>query len=375
MNPLHSNSYSAGKHALMTHGSKIGVAAAFLISLFAGGCATTVFDAPVRAERAEEQDETLSWWRLPDRSGRFEPRQVADASPALMPSPSISLADAREPAPKDLYERMRRGFSLPELNTARVRQRQTWYAQRPELVQRILERANRHLFHILEEIELRKMPAELALVPFIESGFDAQAVSSAQAVGLWQFMSFTATRYKLRLDDLRDERRDVLASTSAALDYLADLYAMFGDWQLALASYNWGEKAVARAVERNRAQGRPVSYSNLTLPDETADYVPKLQAVKNLLLNPGPLAAMLPPLPNQPYLGSTRLPAELALRDALRFSGLTPGQFTALNAAFNGATIPQGDRIVLPLERLGEFEARAREHLARRPPPPPRKRQ
>ena len=358
----------------MAFAYRSGVIAALLASLLTGGCATSVFDAPARAERAEEQDETLSWWRLPDRSGRFEPRQVASSRAAELPPPPPPPADAKAAPPQDLYERLRRGFSLPDLNTARVRQRQAWYAQRPELMQRILERANRHLFHILEEIEARNMPAELALVPFIESGFDAQAVSSAQAVGMWQFMSFTATRYKLRLDDLRDERRDVLASTSAALDYLADLYAMFGDWQLALASYNWGEKAVARAVERNRAQGRPVTYSNLTLPDETSDYVPKLQAVKNLLLNPGALAPLLPPMPNRPYLASVRVPADLALRDALRFSGLTPPQFVALNAAFNGATIPKGDRIVLPVERMSEFEVRVQEHLARQAPAPQRRR-
>lgn len=344
-----------------------GIVAALLVALFAGGCTTAmVFDAPPRAERPEEQDETTSWWRLPDRSGRFELRQVASARPAELPLPVA--ADATIAPPQDLYERLRRGFSLPDLNTARVRQRQAWYANRPELMQRILERANRHLFHILEEIELRKMPAELALVPFIESGFDAQAVSSAQAVGLWQFMSFTATRYKLRLDDQRDERRDVFASTSAALDYLADLYGMFGDWQLALASYNWGEKAVARAVERNRAQGRPISYSNLALPEETSDYVPKLQAIKNLLLNPGALAPLMPPLPNRPYLSSLRVPADLPMREAQRFSGLAAPQFNALNAAFNGANIPKGERVVLPIERLGEFEARMHEFLLRRPP-------
>lgn len=334
--------------------------------LLCGGCATAVFDAPSRTERAEERDETLSWWRLPDRSGRFEPKRAA----APTPTPAIELHSATGLAwtpPQDMYDRLRRGFTLPELNTARVRQRQAWYAQRPELMQRILERANPHLFHILEEIERRKLPAELALVPFIESGFDAQAVSSAQAVGLWQFMSFTATRYKLRVDDQRDERRDVLASTSAALDYLSDLYAMFGDWQLALASYNWGEKAVARAVERNRAQGRPLTYSNLTMPDETSDYVPKLQAVKNLLLNPGNLGPLLPPLPNRPYLGSVRVPAEMALRDAMRLSGLAQTQFVSLNASYNGISIAKGERVVLPLEMIGGFETRMHEHFSRRP--------
>lgn len=348
----------------MAFSAKPGITLALLTALLAGGCATAVFDAPARADRAEERDETLSWWRLPDRSGRFEPKlAAAPAAPmALLGATGLALAP-----PQDLYERLRRGFTLPELNTARVRQRQAWYAQRPELMQRILERANPHLFHILEEIERRKLPAELALVPFIESGFDAQAVSSAQAVGLWQFMSFTATRYKLRVDDLRDERRDVLASTSAALDYLSDLYALFGDWQLALASYNWGEKAVARAVERNRALGRPISYSNLTMPDETSDYVPKLQAVKNLLLNPGALSPSLPPLPNRPYLGSVRVPAEIALRDAVRFSGLAQAQFVSLNAAYNGTNIAKGERVVLPVEMIGGFETRMHEHFARRP--------
>ena len=339
------------------------LAAALFFALLCGGCASTVFDAPARADRAEERDETLSWWRLPDSSGRFEPKRAS----AALPPDLLGATEIAWTPPQDLYERLRRGFSLPELNTARVRQRQAWYAQRPELMQRILERANPHLFHILEEIERRKLPAELALVPFIESGFDAQAVSSAQAVGLWQFMSFTATRYKLRVDDLRDERRDVLASTSAALDYLSDLSAMFGDWQLALASYNWGENAVARAVERNRALGRPVTYANLTMPDETSDYVPKLQAVKNLLLNPGALSTMLPPLPNRPYLGSVRVPAEIALRDAVRFSGLAQAQFVSLNAAYNGANIAKGERVVLPVEMIGGFETRMHEHLARRP--------
>ncbi len=347
------------------------LACCMLIALGAAGCATvsSVFDAPPRQERAEEQDETLSWWRLPDRSGRFEPKAApVPIAQTLYGRPGNLAAEMPEPPPNDLYARLRQGFALPDLNTARVRQRQAWYAQRPELVQRILERANTHLHHILEEIEKRKMPTELALVPFIESGFDSQAVSSAQAVGLWQFMSFTATRYRLRLDDLRDERRDVLASTSAALDYLQDLYAMFGDWQLALASYNWGEKAVARAVERNRALGRPITYSNLNLPDETADYVPKLQAVKNLLANPGAFAGALPPLPNRPFLGSLRAASDVPLREAMRLSGLPAAQFTALNAGFTGTVIPKGDRIVLPLEAVREFEVRLTEFLTRRPP-------
>jgi membrane-bound lytic murein transglycosylase D len=134
---------------------------------------------------------------------------------------------------------------------------------------RMTERSRKYLFHIVEELERRNMPTETALLPFIESAFNPQAVSSAKAAGMWQFMPATGKYFELKQNAFRDDRRDVLASTRAALDYLQKLYGMFGDWHLALAAYNWGEGSVSRAIARNRAAGLGTSYSELNMPAET----------------------------------------------------------------------------------------------------------
>ena len=157
--------------------------------------------------------------------------------------------------PADLWERIRRGFAMPNLENDLVRDREQWYATRPDYMLRMTERSRKYLFHIVEEIERRNMPTELALLPFIESAFNPQAVSSAKAAGMWQFMPATGKDFDLKQNTFRDDRRDVLASTRAALDYLQKLYRMFGDWQLALAAYNWGEGSVGRAIARNKAAG------------------------------------------------------------------------------------------------------------------------
>ncbi|HQQ72023.1 MAG TPA: transglycosylase SLT domain-containing protein, partial [Alicycliphilus sp.] len=180
-------------------------------------------------------------------------------------------------APSDLWDRMRRGFSMPDLETDQVHDREQWYAARPDYMQRMTERSSKYLFYIVEELERRGMPTELALLPYIESAFNPQAVSSAKAAGMWQFMPATGTYFDLKQNAFRDDRRDVMASTRAALDYLQKLYGMFGDWHLALAAYNWGEGSVARAIARNEKQGLGTSYTELNMPAETRMYVPKLQ--------------------------------------------------------------------------------------------------
>lgn len=327
------------------------------------GCGTT-FDAPSRQFRAEERDETLSWWRLPNQTARY----AAMTAPAPVVVAALAepvLLSPLPPPPQDILERLRRGFAIPDLNTARVRQRETWFTQRPDLVARIFDRSGPYLYYIVEELEKRQMPTELALLPFIESGFDPRATSSAQAAGIWQFIPSTATRYNLKVDANRDERRDIVASTTAALDYLQWLYGMFGDWHLVLASYNWGENSVQRVVDRNKAAGKSVAYEHLSMPDETQDYLPKLQAIENIVKNPALISKTLPTLPNRPYFAFATAPGELKVADAARLAGLTVDEFLMLNTGYVNNMIPGQQRIVLPLDRVSQFEERAHQPPAR----------
>ncbi|RYF66285.1 MAG: lytic transglycosylase, partial [Comamonadaceae bacterium] len=204
-------------------------------------------------------------------------------------------------APADLWDRIRRGFAMPDLQGDLVTDREQWYATRPDYMQRMTERSSKYLFHIVEELERRGMPTELALLPYIESAFNPQAVSSVKAVGMWQFMPATGNDFDLKQNAFRDDRRDVLASTRAALDYLQKLYGMFGDWHLALAAYNWGQGSVGRAIARNQKLGLGTSYTELTMPAETRMYVPKLQAVKNIVAKPEAFNTELPLIENHPF--------------------------------------------------------------------------
>ena len=154
-----------------------------------------------------------------------------------------------------MWQRIRNGFAVPDLDSALVREKTRYYVARPDYLQRIVDRSRLYLYHIVEEIEKRGMPTELALLPMVESAFNPMAYSRAHASGLWQFIPGTGKRFELEQNWWYDGRRDIVESTNAALDYLTKLYEMHGDWHLALASYNWGENAVARAIAKNRAAG------------------------------------------------------------------------------------------------------------------------
>ena len=203
--------------------------------------------------------------------------------------------------PADAWDRIRRGFAIPNLNTDLSQQWTDYYASHPEAVQRMAERAGKYLYFIVDEINRRGLPTELALLPFVESAYNPTALSRAQASGLWQFVPATGQHFNLKQDWWRDERRDPIASTNAALDYLEKLFEMQGDWYLALASYNWGEGSVQRAMAKNEAAGQPTDYLSLNMPDETRNYVPKLQAIKNIIADPQRYAVALPPVGNTPY--------------------------------------------------------------------------
>ena len=261
------------------------------------------------------------------------------------------------PAP-DLWQRMRNGFAIPELANAAAQEKTAWYAARPDYLKRSFERARPFLFHIVEEIEKRGMPTELALLPLVESAYNPRAVSPAQAAGMWQFIPATGKRYNLQQDWWRDDRRDVVASTTAALDYLQMLYGMFNDWQLALAAYNWGEGAVSRAIEKARAKGEPTDYASLRMPAETAGYVPKLQAIKNIVMRPELFAVTLPEVANTPYLATITKTRDIDVTVAARLAEMPVEEFIALNPSHNRPVIPGANRptLVLPVNKVETFK-------------------
>ena len=260
--------------------------------------------------------------------------------------------------PNDLWERIRKGYQMPDLENQLVNDRTQWYAAKPDYLSRMTERSNKYLYHIVEELEARKMPTELALLPFIESAFNPQAVSSARASGMWQFMPATGKSFDLKQNAFRDDRRDVQASTRAALDYLERLHKMFGDWHLALAAYNWGEGNVRKAINRNQRVGLATGYTDLNMPMETRMYVPKLQAMKNIVGNPPMYSVVLPSIPNHPYFQSVPLPRDMDVSVASKLAEISEQDFKALNpSAHRPVLLAAGtSNILLPWDNAEVFQ-------------------
>ena len=298
------------------------------------------------------------------------------ASPALtlLPDPSQEVRDDLPPIPtidlttppEDLWQRMRNGFSMPDLDSPLVADRQAWYLNRPDLLKRIFERSRRYLHHIVDELEKRGMPTELALLPVVESSFNPLAFSSARALGMWQFIPATGKTYKLQQNWWFDQRRDIVASTGAALDYLQTIYEMHGDWHLALASYNWGENAVARAVAKNQANGLPTDYRHLKMPAETAYYVPKLQAIKNIVAQPQLFGISLDPIPNRPYFGTVERSSNMDIALAARLAEIPLEEFLALNPAYSRPVMPTAANspLVLPADKVQTYLSNLENHEA-----------
>lgn len=283
--------------------------------------------------------------------------EVAPPVPVDPLEPGKTVQLENRSAQVDLWQRVRLGFAMPDLDNDQVHKAEEWYSARPEYVQRMTERGGRYLFHIVEELERRGMPTELALLPFVESAFNPQAISSARASGMWQFIPSTGKDYALAQNVFRDDRRDVLASTRAALDYFEKLHGMFGDWQLALAAYNWGEGNVAKAIARNEKLGLPTDYSSLKMPAETAYYVPKLQAVKNIVMSPGLFNLALPALKNHPYFLSVPIENDMDVSVAVKLAGMPIEEFRYLNPQMNKPVILAAGtpQVLLPYDNANEF--------------------
>jgi len=291
---------------------------------------------------------------LQERSADTGPLSTVVDAQALSSRPVVALAP-----PADLWERIRRGYGMPDLDTELVRDREQWYSSRPDYIFRMTERSKKYLFHIVEELEVRGMPTELALLPFIESAFNPQAVSSAKAAGMWQFMPATGKYFELKQNAFRDDRRDVLASTRAALDYLQKLHGMFGDWHLALAAYNWGEGSVGRAIAKNKRSGQATTYQDLNMPMETRFYVPKLQAVKNIVSNPAQFSSKLPLIENHPYFQTVTIQRDIDLTLAAKLAGVDLVDFKALNPSINRPVILAAGtpQILLPWDNAEVFQS------------------
>ena len=271
-------------------------------------------------------------------------------------SPESLKADL---AVHDLWPRIRSGFAMRELNSKLVAKHEKWYADHPDYVARMTERARLYLYYITEEVERRGMPSEIALLPMIESAFNPGAYSTSRASGIWQFMPSTGKKFGMQQNWWYDGRRDVISATNGALDYLQKLHVMFGDWELALAAYNCGEGAVQRAQAHNRKRGLPVDYASLKLLKETRNYVPKLMAIKNIVANPASFGLTLQDIPNEPYFAAVATTKHIDVKLAAQLADISMEEFTALNPAHNRPVILQEntDLILLPVGKIETFRA------------------
>lgn len=259
----------------------------------------------------------------------------------------------------DLWQRIKDGYAMPDSTSELIAQNENWYSSRPDYVKRMIERSQKYLFHIVEEVEKRGMPTEIALLPMVESAYNPQAYSKSHASGIWQFIPSTGKNFGLKQNWWVDNRRNVTAATDAALTYLQKLHAMFGAWDLALAAYNAGEGTVSRAIERNRRLGLPTDYESLNLPPETRNYVPKLQAIKNLMTNPENYGLQIKSIANSAYFAKVSAPAQIDASLAAKLAEISYDEFTALNPGFNRpviASVGEKHELLLPISAVQTFK-------------------
>lgn len=256
-----------------------------------------------------------------------------------------------------VWTRIRDGFKIPNMENSVVDENLAKYSKRPDYLQRMANRSQKYLYHIIEEVTARGMPTEIALLPFVESAFVTNAKSRVKAAGLWQFMPATGKHYELDQTMWKDERYDVLQSTSAALTYLQRLHDEFDDWPLAFAAYNWGEGNVRRAIKRNQSLGLPTDYMSLRMPAETRNYYPKLQAIKNIVQNPNEYGIKLPTVYNEPFFVQIFKDQDIDVKRAANLAGMSHEEFSTLNPSFNRPVIvaSHNHSMLMPTDKLDKF--------------------
>jgi membrane-bound lytic murein transglycosylase D len=264
----------------------------------------------------------------------------------------------------DVWADIRKGFSVPDLETQAVQVRERALLKNKRMVNNMLQRSEPYIYFIAQECAKRGMPSELALLPFIESQFNPLARSPSAAEGLWQFIPSTGRQFDLKQNKWVDERRDLLASTRAALDYLTYLYDMHGDWHLALLSYNWGEGSVLRAVKKAQEAGLEPTLDNLELPLETRHYIPKLQALKNLIQSPERFGLDLPKFPNKPYFAEIKRNSDVDLREIARLAGVELELIRKLNPGLNQPVLyaAHSNTLLVPVEYSAKIQASLKQY-------------
>ncbi len=280
----------------------------------------------------------------------------APASPHSLPAAFEDPDDVPLPDP-DLWQRIRLGFALEPMDSPLVAENEEWYASRPDYIKRFVDRGSRYLHYIVEQVEKRGMPTEVALLPVIESAFTPKAYSRAKASGIWQFIPSTGRNFGLTQDWWRDNRNDIVAATDAALTYLQRLYDQFGSWELALAAYNCGEGCVSRSIAYNQKRALPTDFLSLRLPPETRNYVPRLMAVKNIVLAPATYGIDLESVPDQPYFTTVKAPAKIDVKVAAKLAGMSVEEFVALNPAHNKpVAVASTGTLVVPVDKAEAFQ-------------------
>ena len=298
----------------------------------------------------------LSFFSAPAFGQTYTKNQIGMA---MMRTNTIALDHGKiKSGHNSVWAHLRGDFRMSEVNPELVRRHESKFVSSSAYFKRTIERSRPYMYHISNEVTKRNMPAEIALLPFIESAYVTKAKSHVGASGLWQFMPATCRHYGLEQTPLYDGRHDIYAATDAALNYLQYLHGLFGDWSLALAAYNWGEGNVGRAVNRARAQGLEPVYENLRMPNETRNYVPKLLAVRNIVNNPEYFGMSFADLDNKPFFKAVDIDQPIDLSAAVRLANISQAEFDALNPAFKSPVyIPKtGRKLLLPATAIATFE-------------------
>ena len=285
------------------------------------------------------------------------PSTAADATPSLAMPNEWQHHNGEDY--DDLFDRMRAGFALDEVQEPAIDEQLAWFEHNPDYLERVFQRGQRYMYHVVTEVEARGMPTEFALLPVVESAYEPFAYSVSRAAGLWQFIPDTGRRFGLKQDWWFDGRRDVIESTRAALDYLQALHDQFdGDWLLAIAAYNVGENTVQRELDYNRAHGKPADFWHLKLPAETRAYVPKLLAMKRLMAEPERYGLEFAAIPNEPYFAVIDTNSQIDLKIAAKLAGTSYDELVALNPGYNRwATDPDGPhRMLVPIDDADGFD-------------------